>query len=145
MKEFYPLDFAMNGNNGKVTFGGRGVVENVDSLLMLGSEILRFPSFPEEVMQRECKSRRAVLKSADVGAGWKNGSFLFEIIYGDHPYGNIPYINKYRLYQITLADLIRFHKKYIRPDQIIISFFVDFDFDEIVSKIYKYFVHCQVP
>lgn len=139
IKEFYPISFDVNGSNGKITFSGSGLVENVDSLLALGNEILRFPSFPEKEMQRACKSRRSILKSADARGGWKIGSYLFETVYGGHPYGNIPDIKKFRLDKISRADLMRLHQKYVRPERMKLVILGDFEFEEMVAKIDTHF------
>lgn len=139
LKSHYPLAFEMNGSNGALAFGGDCLVENADTLIQLSQEILRYPAFNESSLDQISKKSQAILKASEAKAGWNTSSFVFETIYPNHPYGNLPAYGKFTLNQVTSAQLHQMHKKYVRPERLKIVIFGDFEFSEMVTRISRYF------
>jgi zinc protease len=145
LREFYPISLDVSGGNGSITFGGSGLVETADSLLMLLHEIFRFPAFSEKSMEHTWKNSQAMLKTADAKAGWSTSSFVFETIYQNHPYSNLPDFKKFKLEQLSQAQLQQMHQKYVRPEQLKITVLGDLKFKEMVALIGQYFGEWQNP
>ena len=138
-KEFIPISFSLSAGNGYIRFRGKCLTEKVDSLLTLGKEMTFHPVFPQEELNKYRKDIITRLKTAGGGAGWKTSRFLFETVYQDHPYGQNPTGTPESLQNISREQLIRLHKKYLRPEQTTITIFGDFNFDEMVKKLDRYF------
>jgi len=139
LKSRYPLSFEINGSNGAFTFSGDCLVENADTLFHLAQESLRYPAFHERSLQQIWKNSQAVLKASDAKAGWNTSSFVFETIYPNHLYGNLPAYSKFTLDEVTSAQLRQLHQKYVRPERLKIMILGDFKFSEMVARISRYF------
>jgi predicted Zn-dependent peptidase len=62
---------------------------------------------------------------------------LRKVVYGSHPYGRSPTIDT--INRIKRDDLIQFHKKYFRPNNVIMGIAGDFDKEELIKKIEEFF------
>ncbi|TFH35889.1 MAG: insulinase family protein [Anaerolineales bacterium] len=103
------------------TFMGKGLVDDLDLLLELLTEVLRSASFPKVEIER-LKAQQLTglaIRAQDTSA---QAQMAFdELVYRDHPY-RIPSDGFVESVQsITAADLRRFHRKHYRPQGMILS------------------------
>jgi len=80
------------------------------SAVSLMAEVMRAPSFPVEVIDRERERAIVGLKEAETQPGYLVERAFMAEIYGTHPYGAATSAES--LKAITRDDLIRFHERY---------------------------------
>jgi zinc protease len=104
-----------------VNFGGRGLVEDLPLLLNLLSESLRFPSFPNDEVER---LRAQLLTGLALRAQDTSdmADLLFEqFLYADHPYGKPTDGFVETIQAITRDDLESFHRFHFGPRGLVIA------------------------
>ncbi len=90
-------------------------------MLLLGSEILRSPSFPDSELELERRLTIQSIRSQQERPFTIAYDRLQRLMYGDHPYGFSSLGTEETVSAITRDDLNDFHRKYLRPDQMVVS------------------------
>ncbi|HEX7051065.1 MAG TPA: pitrilysin family protein [Longimicrobiales bacterium] len=117
--------------------GATVLTEYVDTALMLLSDIVLHPTFPEEELEIE---RQRTLSSLQVElsqpAALAARRFMAEV-YGSHPYGVAPTPESVRA--IQQADLRVFHQAHYRPEDALFVVAGDVDPDDIIARLDRRF------
>ncbi|MEE8359690.1 MAG: pitrilysin family protein [Candidatus Omnitrophota bacterium] len=109
--------------------------KDIDSGLAIFEDILLHPSFPEEIMQREKKTIKAIINSTDDDI-YSSGMKAFkETLFKIHPYrfqkvGRIESIEN-----LGRSDLEAFYKNYAIPNNMVIAVFGDIDKEVLRKKL----------
>jgi len=101
-------------------FSGRSLAEDLPLLLGLLSEALIEPSFPKVEME---KLRAQIMTGLAIRAQDTSdmASMLFdEILFKGHPYGRPEDGHPETIKRITRADLVKFHREYYGPRELVI-------------------------
>ena len=90
-------------------------------MLLLGSEILRSPSYPDSELDLERRLTIQSIRSQQERPFTIAYDHLQHLMYGDHPYGFSSLGTEATVSQLTRNDLVDFHQTYLRPDQMVVS------------------------
>lgn len=90
-------------------------------MLLLGSDILRSPSYPERELELERRLTIQSIRSQQERPFTIAYDHLQHLMYGDHPYGFSSLGTESTVSQLTRNDLVDFHQTYLRPDQMVVS------------------------
>jgi len=112
--------------------------EYVDTGLGILADVLQTPQFDKDKIDLAKTSERTNISSRNDDAFNLCIREFRKVVYGvDGPYTTQPeYVT---IDGITQADLIEFHKKWITPQNIMIAVWGDFNRDEMIDKLKKYF------
>lgn len=115
---------------------------DTDLGLELFAEVLMSPAFREDKVELARKQMLEALRRQNDNPSQVASRFLYRLLYLPHPYGNQP--TERSVGNITRDDLVAFHKRYYRPDAVMMAVVGDFVTAEIVPKIEKAFADWQV-
>jgi zinc protease len=118
-----------------VGFSGRALVEDLDLLLDILSEVLRYPTFPPNEIER---LRTQLLTGLDLRAQSTSASagILFDqIVYPNHPYGRPEDGFPETVQVIQRQDLIDFHTTYYGPHQMVITIVGAVEPENVIDKL----------
>lgn len=116
----------------------RTLSDHVDTVLPVFAEVLRQPAFAEDKLQQAKKQQKSVISRRNDNPRQIATRELDKLIYGDNsPYARTP--EYYTVDRIERADLVDFHDQYVRPNNVLLSVWGDFDADAMADKIRKQF------
>ena len=111
-------------------------LSKVDSALALFADMVLRPTFPTEELERNRKERLTTLTQ------WRDdppqiSRVLFnQTLFGpDHPYGRITIGNEKSLRSMSVDDLRKFHRKYVRPNNSALIVVGDVTAKEILPRL----------
>src|SRR5690606_31297459 len=113
------------------------LTEFLDTALVLMSDVVRNPTFPESELETE---RRRMLSALQANLGqpqYLAERQFFREIYGDHPYGAMPSPESVRA--ITRDDLVAYHATHFRPGNALFVVAGDVRPDDIVQRLERHF------
>jgi len=120
-----------------ISVGASVLTEFLDTALVLMSDIVRNPTFPEDELETE---RRRALSGLQANLGdpqyLAQRQFLREV-YGEHPYGAMPSPESVRA--ITRDDLVSFHRTHFKPGNALFVVAGDVRPDDIVQRLERHF------
>ena len=90
-------------------------------MLLLGSEILRSPSFPDSELDLERRLTIQSIRAQQERPFTIAYDRLQRLMYGDHPYGFSSLGTEESISAITRDHLIEFHQHQFRPEQMVVS------------------------
>lgn len=111
--------------------------KNIELGIRLLSDVLRNPIFPEEKLELEKADLRTDIMRRNDNPRTIVAREFNHILYGDHPQGRI--LEWEFVKPITRAELVEYHRRHFVPNSCMIGITGDFDSDEIVGLIKKYF------
>ena len=97
------------------------ITSDFRDMLLLGSEILRSPSFPDSELELERRLTIQSIRSQQERPFTIAYEQLQRLMYGDHPYGFSSLGTEETIRAITRDDLNDFHQNHLRPDQMVVS------------------------
>lgn len=113
------------------------LTEFLDTALVLLSDIVLRPTFPEDELET---ARQRVLTALQVELSQPEPlaerRFLREV-YGNHPYGKLPTPESVKA--IQRLDLVEFHRAHFKPASALFVVAGDVDPDDIVARIERHF------
>ncbi len=112
--------------------------EYSDTGLEILADVLRTPQFAEDKIDLAKTTARTAISSRNDDPLQLAIREFRKVIYGkDSPYTRQP---EYKtINAITRDDLVAFHKEYITPENVMLAVYGDFNKDEMIKKIKKYF------
>lgn len=127
-----------SGNN---TFGIRLdlLSKDLDKGLDLFEDILLYPNFPDDILQREKRSVMAAIRATDddiFAAGMKR---FKKLLFSKHPFGFQTIGTVDSVKNLTRDDLKEFHKKYLIPNNMVLAILGDIDTQRLQERINKNF------
>lgn len=134
------LRFGVSAGTDAAGFSGKCLTEDFDSLLGIAEEVLRYPTFPEkEVEKLRHQLITDVRESSDDTRHVAHRTFR-ELLYpASHPYHHPPEGTEATLKRVMRADVVKFHARYVRPDQMTMVIVGDVHADDVFAKIEKHF------
>lgn len=139
MLESLGASLGFSGGTHLLSFSGKSLVEDLEVLLTLLAEALRYPVFPAEHVER---LRAQFLTSLAIRAQSTDemASLAFDqIVYRNHPYRRPEEGYPETIQAIQREDLIEFHKRYIGPRGVQIAIVGGIDPAEAVEKVNAFF------
>lgn len=114
------------------------LTETVDVVLPIFAEVLREPVFAEEkVALAKSQRRSSISRRNDSPQGIAFREFG-KILYGeDSPYARHP--EYWTIDAIAREDLVAFHRRYVHPENVILSVWGDFDAERMKKRIRRHF------
>jgi zinc protease len=112
------LGFGASVHN--VNFGGRALAEDLPLLLDLVSDVLCFPSFPAEQVERLRAQLLTSLAIRNQDTGDLADMAFDEIIFPNHPYGRPEDGHPETIQRITVDDLAQFHRTHYGPEGMVV-------------------------
>jgi len=112
--------------------------DDIDAGVDILVDVLRNPAFPDEKIELgKVEMRTDVASRNDEPLSILDREFQKMVFGGDSPYGwHTEYAS---IEAITRDDLVNFHKTYVRPDQMIVTVYGDFDTAQMTEKLTKTF------
>ena len=105
--------------------------------IMLLADVLRNPAFPEDKIDLAKQQHKTdIQRRNDSPESIVSREFRY-IVYGDHPMGRI--LEWEYVKPVTRDDLIACHRKYFAPNNLMLGITGDFEQDEIIKLINRYF------
>jgi predicted Zn-dependent peptidase len=127
---------ALSGFTTNVTTGG--LVENFDQALDTFAEVIRWPSFPAEEVDRYKSTTVRGQQNIRAQPGFLAQERLYQAIYGSHP-ASLVVAPADAIKKFTSADLRRFHDENYLPNNSILAIAGDVRLKDILPKIEKAF------
>ncbi len=115
------------------------IKDNTEKLFPLIKEIILFPSFPVDEIEKRNQRWIAELDQAKESPRSVIGSYFNKHIYGDSPYGNPVDGTKTGISGISDERIKEFYQNYYRPESSAIAVVGDFDSSEMKKVVEKYF------
>jgi zinc protease len=109
-----------------------------EKLLELMADMVLNPTFPEKELNLQKQNAIEALKFQRSQPGFLADEQIARLIYGKHPYSIIS-PKEQDIEKITRQKLVEFHKKALIPNNAIFIVVGDVDFQDIKSKIEKFF------
>ena len=113
--------------------------ENFDEAMGIFADILRTPVFEQEKLDLQKQQLMEDFRRENDDPFTVLGREFRELLYKSHPYARKVAGYPDTITKITRDDLVAFHDKYFKPNNIILGVSGDFSRDEMVKKIEKYF------
>lgn len=135
----------VGGGTHNATFGGKALVEDLDLLLDLLTEVLRRPVFPIEQVER---LRAQLLTGLAIRAQDTDqmASLAFdEMVYAGHPYSRPEDGYTETVQAITQADLVDFHRAHYGPHGLVIAVVGGLEPAQAVEKVARALGEWQNP
>ena len=112
--------------------------EDLDTGLSILADVLINPAFREDKIELEKVQHRSAISRRNDDASSITAREFRKLIYGaDSPYARTTEYDT--INNITRDDLVAFHKKYFRPNNVILGVLGDFDSEEMLAKIKEVF------
>ena len=112
--------------------------EDLDTGLSILADVLMNPAFREDKIELEKVQHRSAIARRNDDAGDITSREFGKLIYGaDSPYARTTEYDT--INNITRDDLVAFHEKYFRPNNVILGVLGDFDTQEMLARIKEIF------
>ena len=120
------------------------ITSDFHEMLLLGSEILRSPSFPNSELELERRLTIQSIRSQQERPFTIAYDRLQKLMYGDHPYGFSSLGTEASVSAITRDDLVDY-QKYLRPDQMVVSIAGKISPEKAIALVEEAFGDWQSP
>ncbi|MEO7297453.1 MAG: pitrilysin family protein [Verrucomicrobiota bacterium] len=126
------------GNN---SFGEAAEVmsSDLDLGLRLVADVLLNPIFPEDAFQREQQIQLAGIKEQNDHTLQSGGRLMRRALFGETTYGLDAIGTEESVLRLTVADLQKFHREFVAPQNCVLAIFGDVNADEIKTAVEKTF------
>jgi zinc protease len=118
-----------------VRFSGRALVEDLDMLLEMLAEALRWPTFPPDQVERLRAQLLTALSIRAQDTGDMASLTFDQIVYNGHPYSRPEDGYPETINAIQGADLVEFHRTHYGPRQALIALVGGIDPDQATEKV----------
>ncbi|MCZ6676488.1 MAG: pitrilysin family protein [Candidatus Poribacteria bacterium] len=125
------------GNTETVGIEGRLLSKDFDRVLDVLNDILRYPNFPQEEIEKHRHQVYSWLKAWEDDTDYVADQMLRELVYPqEHPYHWRMQGTEESLVQIQREGLVDFHAHYYRPDSLILVIVGDVDTQAVIEKVH---------
>ena len=126
------------GNN---SFGvaAQGLSEDFDLALDVLSDVLQNPTFPDNMLQRERDVQLAEIKAEQDQILRAGQQALREALYVRHPYRFNVLGKPETVARLTRQDLIDFHRRYVVPNNIVLTVFGNVKAEDVLKNVEQKF------
>ena len=125
---------SFSGNN---SFGvsAQSLSEDFDRTLELLADVLQNPVFPDDMLTRERDVQVSEFKAEQDQILRQGQQLLREALYRQHPYRLNVLGKPETLAKLTRTDLADFHRRFVVPNNIVLSIFGNANADEVRRKV----------
>jgi predicted Zn-dependent peptidase len=120
------------------TVTASGLVENFDQVLDIFADVVRHPKFPNDEVEKFKSRTLAQLQLLRSNPNYLAQERFNRAIYGEHPAALVTAPPE-SLKKTTVADLVRFHDTYYRPNNAMLTIVGDVKLKEILAKLERAF------
>jgi len=123
-----------SGNNG---FGvtAESLTEDFDHTLDLLADVLQNPNFPDAILGRERAVQISEYKTEQDQILRKGQQSLRQALYTQHPYRLNPLGTPDILAKLTRDDLVDFHRRFVAPNNMVLTIFGNVNAEEVRQKV----------
>ncbi len=121
------------------------VTKDFLDILRLAAEIIRFPSFPPPEIELEKNLTRQSIRSQLEQPFNVAFNQLRAAMYPDHPYGMSLLGTEATVSQLQREDLLAYHSRFFRPDNLVISLSGRITLEEAVKAVTENFGSWSIP
>ncbi len=115
-------DLSIGAGTHSVSFGGKALAEDLPVLLDVLNDVLRYPTFPDNFVEKLRQQRLTELNYSEFDARYRAGRAFRETLYPPtHTYHFSSYGSLETLPHLTSAALRAFHQQHYHPAGMIIS------------------------
>ena len=137
---------AISGGRHAVGFSGKSLAEDLPILFELLSDALRHPVFPEAQMERLRGQLVTGIKIREQDTRYVAGRLFRQLVYtAQHPYGVENEGTLDSIARITRDDIVRFHRTYYGPQQMLLSVVGAVDADTVMQWVDAHFGDWMYP
>jgi predicted Zn-dependent peptidase len=111
----------------------KNIAADFRDMFLLGSEILRSPSYPSHELDLERRLTLQSIRSQQERPFTIAYENLQKMMYGDHPYGFSSIGTEETISSISRDDLVTFHHHYLQPEQMVVSIAGNIAADRAIS------------
>ena len=101
--------------------GTKSISSDFSTIFAMAVEVLRWPSFPEDEIELEKKLTLQAIRSQQEQPFSIAMDKLRQAFYGGHPYADSGLGTAETVSSLTRSDLLDYHQKVFRPDNLVIS------------------------
>jgi zinc protease len=124
-----------SGGTHTTGFNGRALAEDLDLLLGMLAEALRYPVFPRKEVKRLRAQILTGLALREQNTRDRAAMAFDEMVYAGHPYSRPEEGHPQTVLRVRLKDLKAFHKKYYGPRGMVVTIVGGIDPDEAVDRV----------
>ena len=122
------------GNN-SFDIAAESLSEDLDRTLDVLADVLQNPTFPDALLARERAVQVAEFKQEQDQILRKGQQFLREAMFTRHPYHLNVLGKPETVAKLTRADLVDFHRRFVAPNNMVITVFGNVKTDEVRRKV----------
>lgn len=129
---------ALDGFSGRNSFGARGhfQTKHFEEALELLAEVLMYPTFPEEEVEKERADILHDLEAREDDLARLAFERMQAELYGDHPAANPTIGTHETVATITADDLRAFHARHARPSNLVLAVVGNIDPERVRSAVH---------
>jgi len=135
----------LGGGTHTTRFSGKALVEDLDMLLGLLAEVLRYPVFPLDQVERLRAQWLASLAIRSQDTGDMAAEAFDQVVYKNHPYRHPDEGYPETIQTIQQSELVEFHRMHFGPRGMLIAIVGGVDPSQAVEKASKAFLDWQNP
>lgn len=126
--------------SGRNSFGVSAQVRTQDLPLAvdLAADVLRHPTFPEAELQQQKQLQLAALAGREDDVDTFAGDLMLKTLFVDYPYRFPTPGTRESVQALTRQDLVNFHQRYARGNNMVISIFGDTTLKQAQALVQKY-------
>jgi zinc protease len=127
------------------SFFVKGLAEDLDMLLGLLVEVLRYPSFPKAQIERLRNERLTGLAIRDQSTGARAQMAFHDLAYPKHPYSTPVDGYQETVAELTAADLRSFHRQHYGPGGMVVAVVGAIEAEQAVAAVEASLADWQSP
>jgi len=132
------IDLSTNAGLHSSVINMNFLADDIDLALEVLNEVLRYPQFSEESIEREKRGYTAEIARRNDEISSITSREYMKLVFGkDHPYART--YEYHTLANIEREDLISYHQRFFKPNNVILSVVGDFKTKTLKKKIEKTF------
>ncbi len=138
---------SLSGYGGRNSFGlsAKFLSKDMPLALSLAAEVLAEPSFPEEELAKRKRQTLAGIRQRRESIWAVNELLLDKLLYAPHPYARQASGTEKSVRALTRRDVVTFHRRFCRPDNMIICVAGDVSPERARKLVLKHFARFLTP
>jgi predicted Zn-dependent peptidase len=131
--DFMGARFSISAGDEYAGVNGESLAEHFPKLMEIAADCLTNPSFKEDEVTKERKTRIDSLKAVKDNPGAAVRYYFQKAYFGTHPMGHLAMGTETSLNRTTPADVRSFYQKYFRPERAVAAVVGDMDRAKLVE------------
>jgi len=135
---FVPFQFGVSGGYHSFGFQGYSLIKDSEEMMKTGFDIVTKPGLRDDQIAKIKVKQKISAKNRFKQTGMKAFYYMFNQLYKDHPYSKINSTEE-SIESIKKEDLVKIHKKYLRPEFLTMLMVGDMKPEEMRDLANKYY------